>query len=295
MDAPGCGNFCVWAGCRVIIKAYAKINWTLNVLGERPDGYHELDMLMQSVELCDDVELLESDELTLAIAGPRGEGLSAGEDNLMLRAARLLLRETGARAGAALRLVKRAPMQAGMGGGSGDAAAVLAGLNELWRLGLTQGELSGLGVRLGADIPYCLSGGLCRVQGLGERVERLEGARVWELLVALPGRGLSTRDVFARSAACPRQDTLRAARALREGDWDWLERFTANDLERAACAMLPEVVECAALLRASGARFVRMTGSGSAVYGVYAPGDAQRALDKVRRRFGDSFVTRTRV
>lgn len=285
---------CAYGEGNMRINAYAKINWTLNVVGRRPDGYHELDMLMQDVELCDVVELSEAEGLTLAIDGPRGGGLSAGADNLMLRAARLLREETGVRAGANMRLTKRVPMQAGMGGGSGDAAAVLRGLNDMWRTGLSLDELCALGMRLGADIPYCLTGGLCRVRGVGERIERLPGAPELELLVAMPARGLSTRDVFALSRACPRQDTLRAAQALRAGDWDWLEQFTANDLESAACQLLPEVGRCVELMRGCGARFARMTGSGSAVYGVFGRGEAEAALARVRAEYADCFVTRTR-
>lgn len=275
----------------MLIKAYAKINWNLNVLGELPGGYHELDMLMQSVELCDDVELLEDDNLSLEIAG--ADGLSAGEDNLMLRAARLMREHTGVERGVRMRLAKRIPMQAGMGGGSSDAAAVLRGLNEMWSAALGEDELRALGLKLGADVPYCLTGGLCRARGLGERLCREQDAPEVQLIVAMPARGLSTAEVFRRCKSGCEQDAGRALEALRARGWAWLDAHTANDLQAPACELRPEIAECISFMRECGADFARMTGSGSAVYGVFETESAERALERVRAVYPECWLTRT--
>lgn len=140
------------------VVARAKINWTLDIVGKREDGYHLMDMLMQPVELADELTLEKTENgLTLTVSGyPR---VKAGPDNLALRAAQALQAQTGYRGGASIHLHKRIPVGAGLGGGSADAAGVLAGLNRLWETGLTQQELEALGLRLGADVPFCLRGG----------------------------------------------------------------------------------------------------------------------------------------
>ena len=150
------------------VVARAKINWTLDIVGKREDGYHLMDMLMQPVELADELTLEKTENgLTLTVSGyPR---VKAGPDNLALRAAQALQAQTGYRGGASIHLHKRIPVGAGLGGGSADAAGVLAGLNRLWETGLTQQELEALGLRLGADVPFCLRGGLQRAQGVGEK------------------------------------------------------------------------------------------------------------------------------
>ena len=151
------------------VVARAKINWTLDIVGKREDGYHLMDMLMQPVELADELTLEKTENgLTLTVSGyPR---VKAGPDNLALRAAQALQAQTGYRGGASIHLHKRIPVGAGLGGGSADAAGVLAGLNRLWETGLTQPELEALGLRLGADVPFCLRGGLQRAQGVGEKL-----------------------------------------------------------------------------------------------------------------------------
>ena len=142
------------------IQAHAKINWTLDAVGKRPDGYHELDMLMQSVSLHDTLTMQEADSLVLMLS--QGARVPDDGNNLVLRAARRLMEATGVERGAIMTLQKRIPVAAGMGGGSADAAAVLVGLNRLWRLGLKQTELEEIGLSIGADVPFCVRGGLVR-------------------------------------------------------------------------------------------------------------------------------------
>lgn len=265
--------------------AYAKINWTLDILGTRGDGYHLMDMLMQTVSLCDLLWLEEADGLTLEGARDGAEqkrpedGLSSGEvlfdeSNLVYRAAALLRKRCGVARGARMRLVKRIPSGAGMGGGSADAAAALRGLNALWGLGLSRGELAALGLELGADVPFLVHGGLARVGGIGEEIAPLLPApEIW-LVLLQPCGGLSTREVFSAFDACDpaalaRPDTAAAQSALLRGDVSALGRAMGNVLEGVSASARPALQEAMRALEAAGAERAMMTGSGSVVYGAF--------------------------
>jgi 4-diphosphocytidyl-2-C-methyl-D-erythritol kinase len=251
------------------VEAHAKINWALWITRRRPDGYHELDMLMQRIALSDRLAFEDADELALTVDGcPSGD-----ENNLVLRAARALREETGVRRGAHIFLEKRIPVRAGLGGGSADCAATLRTLNALWGLGLPDGALLKIGLKLGADVPYCLTGGLCRVRGIGERVERLPGGPRVFLALSRQADGLSTGDVFHAwddSPVFPPSDPLGAVEALCSGDFDRLRGAARNALTGPAASLMPEISEKIWLLYASGARFAQMSGSGSTVYGVFS-------------------------
>ena len=175
-------------------RANAKINWSLSVLGVRPDGYHELDMLMQSVSLHDTLAFEESDGLSLSVDG---RPAAWDEKNLVCRAASLLRARCGQTRGVRVSLVKRIPAMAGLGGGSADGAATLLALNRLWELNLPMTELLSLGLSLGADFPFCLTGGLQRVRGVGELLQPLDAPSSPGLLLVMPDEGLSTGAVFS--------------------------------------------------------------------------------------------------
>ena len=252
------------------VEARAKINWTLDITGQREDGYHLLDMLMQPITLSDTVTLEPSDALTLTVAG--NPLIPADERNLAYRAAAALKEATGYSGGAAIHVEKRIPAGAGMGGGSADAAAVLAGLNRLWSLGLTQAELERIGLSLGADVPFCLRGGLTRTTGIGEEMRAIPCGRDYELLVVLPSSGLSTREVFQayhEQGKVKRPDTDAAERALAAGRLPQLIRCLGNVLQPVSEAMEPDIREAVACLLRNGAAAASMTGSGVAVFGVY--------------------------
>ena len=270
------------------LPARAKINWALNITGRRPDGYHLLDMLMQTISLEDELTLEEADELSLTVIDRRGDAGSAvpvpaGADNLVLKAARALKALTGTTNGARLTLVKRVPAQAGLGGGSADCAAALTGLNAFWGLGLSPEALMALGAQLGADVPFCLTGGLARVQGIGEQVTPLGFAPQAPLVLLKPRGGLSTPEVYRRfDAGFPGgpADIPGLIDALRQGDLPAVARLTGNALAAPAIEALPEIETALGDLRGAGADVAFMTGSGSAVVGVFS-GDAaaRRAAD----------------
>ena len=281
----------------MLLEACAKINWSLDITGVREDGYHLMDMLMQPVSLADTVRLLPAEELNLITAGD--PLLRADERHLALRAARLLREETGCRAGAEITVWKRIPVGAGMGGGSADAAAVLVGLNRLWGTGLSGTELEALGLRLGADVPFCIRGGLTRTRGIGEQLENCPCGRLFSLLVIQPCRGLSTRDVFRlwkEDAGQRRPDTANAARALAEGDISLLQRSLGNVLQNVSVTLRPEIGRAIQKLREAGADLALMTGSGSAVFGVFrTPARARAAFVSLSSVWRKTFLCRTQT
>jgi 4-diphosphocytidyl-2-C-methyl-D-erythritol kinase len=272
------------------LEAHAKINWALWITGRRPDGYHELDMLMQPVALCDRLAFDESDELTLLVDGAPSED----PNNLVLRAARALREHAGVRRGARVSLIKRIPARAGLGGGSADCAATLRALNALWALDLSEEVLNAIGLSLGADVPYCLTGGFCRVRGIGECVERLSGGPRVHLALIRLGDGLSTADVFRawdETPVFPPMNPTQAAEAIRSGDYDRLRGAARNALTAPAASLLPRIPEKIQQLYAFGALYAQMSGSGSAVYGVFSSvHEARRAAEMLGK---SAIVTET--
>ena len=277
------------------VEARAKINWTLDITGVRSDGYHLMDMLMQPVTLSDTVTLEKAETITLTTGGT--PLIPANEKNLAYRAAAALKEETGYSGGAAIHVEKRIPAGAGMGGGSADAAAVLCGLNELWELGLSQEALERIGLTLGADVPFCLRGGLARTTGIGEIMESLPCAKRYELVVIQPCEGLSTGAVFKayhEQAAIQCPDTDAAQRALKAGNTTLLSRSLGNVLQSVSEVMRPEISEAISALEQHGALAALMTGSGSAVFGVYEDaGAADGAYEGLRARWDRVWRCRT--
>ena len=272
------------------LEAHAKINWALWVTARRPDGYHELDMLMQRIALCDRLKVEEAEETALYVDGEP----SADQGNLVLRAARALRDETGVGRGAHIFLEKRIPARAGLGGGSADCAAALTALNRLWGLGLSDRSLQAIGLRLGADVPYCLAGGLCRVRGIGEAVQCLPEGPKLHLAMERLGGGLSTADVFRawdEDPSFPPADAPGALAALLSGDFDGLRALAHNALTAPAARLMPEIPEKIEALYAEGARYAQMSGSGSTVYGVFARRDEAARAGRILGK--NAIVTET--
>ena len=279
----------------MLLKARAKINWTLDIVGQRADGYHLMDMLMQPVTLADDVVLLPADEITLTTGG--SPLLPADEKHLAYRAAMALKRHTGYSGGAAIHVEKRIPVGAGMGGGSADAAAVLVGLNRLWGLNLSTEALEAIGLTLGADVPFCIRGGLTRTTGIGEVMADLPCGKTWPLVVIQPCEGLSTKEIFTayhEGVVDVRPDNDAAARALAAGDEASLSAAMANVMQPVSEERRPGIAEAIRALEAQGAFAARMTGSGSAVFGAFADAaSAAKAYEALRARWERTFLCET--
>lgn len=276
------------------VLARAKINWSLDILGKRPDGYHVMDMLMSSVDLADEMTMELADTLSLSVSG--NDAISS-TDNLVLKAARALQTEAKCGKGAVVTLKKHVPAGAGMGGGSADAAAALIGLNELWQTGLSLAQLISLGATIGADVPFMLQGGFARVGGIGEVLHAVQPAPIVPLVIIQPCKPLSTADVFRLydSLACvhhPKTD--EALLALQAKDFTKLAASSGNVLQQAVETAKPQIVEAIAALSACGAQFAMMTGSGSAVYGAFDnENEAKSAYYRLHKRWRRTFYTHT--
>ncbi len=266
------------------LEAYAKINWSLDIVGVREDGYHLMDMVMQPVSLADEITLTPSREMKITTGGPVRS--RADETNLAIRAARALQEASGTKMSVAIHVYKRIPVGAGMGGGSADAAAVLFGLNRLWQTHFSDGQLEKIGLSLGADVPFCLRGGLTRTTGIGEIMENHICKSNFWLLIVQPCRGLSTKDIFSlwKQNDINRPDTQNVLAALENGHPEQLARSIGNVLEPVSAQICPEIRKAKEALLSSGARSALMTGSGSAVFGLFrSKAEAEKAADSMLR------------
>lgn len=300
---------------RLALAAPAKLNLGLRVVGRRPDGYHELESVFVPLDLADeiDVAVSDGDEVRLELVRGEAPGVDAvpeGETNLAVRAARALLGAAGARAAVHLRLTKRIPAGAGLGGGSSDAGAVLRALAALLPLphGIDAARLEALALDLGADVPFFLDPRPAFVEGVGERRTPLPGWPALGVLLAHPGTPLDTGAVFRARAASgaaltpPRAgSTILRLRALRGASpAELVEALRAeaglrNDLEGSAVRLVPALAELREEVEATGARATGMSGSGPVVFGLFA--DVRQAREAARRmgarREGRTWVAAT--
>ena len=279
----------------MLLRAYAKINWSLDITGVREDGYHFMDMVMQPVSLYDEIDLRPDRSLFITTGGwPR---CRADESNLAWRAADLLRKETGYSGGASIHVHKSIPIGAGMGGGSADAAAVLFGLNRLWNTGLSREDLERLGLQLGADIPFALRGGLARTRGIGEDLQNHPCLYHYWLVLWQPCAGLSTGRVFSlwkASPALPRPDIEKNLEALGKGDFTSLCASLGNVLQPISASLCPEIGEACSRLTGLGAAAALMTGSGSAVFGLFrGEAAAKKAFDSLSKAEKSVFLAHT--
>ena len=275
------------------MPARAKINITLDVLGLRPDGFHEVEMIMQSVDLHDTVRVScrQDSRIVLRSDDPR---VPRGEDNLMVRAAQRLRQEAGVPWGAFLELDKNIPLEAGLAGGSTDAAAVLMLLNRLWGLHWPLDRLMELGADLGSDVPFCLLGGTALASGRGERVEPLPPLTGLQILLVKPPFGVSTAEIYTAFDSLSGQGSIRASRRLmKSGLAKGLLDLFHNDLQEVTVRLYPEVGRLIGRMTSLGGHGV-MTGSGPTVMGLFAqPADLQRAREVFALEYPETFVVRT--
>lgn len=277
------------------MNAYAKINLGLDVIGRLPNGYHEVKMIMQSVGICDELTF-EKQPAGITVTTDSGE-LPTDENNLIYKAAKLLLDTFDVKEGVRIHLTKRIPIAAGMAGGSTDAAATLKAVNQLFRLGRTKEELMELGVKIGADVPYCILGGTALAEGIGERLTPLPPLPACYLLVAKPGINVSTKYVYTTLDAAPipsHPDIDGMVDAIFAGD---LERITArlgNVLETVTAPAHPIILEIKKKFLELGSAGVLMSGSGPTVFGIFPDKEeAERAFTSMKQSnlAGQVFLT----
>ena len=267
----------------VTIEAFAKINLTLRVLGKRSDGFHEVRTVLQTIDLSDHL-------VCVAQPGPfhlrcKAAGVPEDRTNLVWRAADALWRADG-RSGEPrdVRIVvkKRIPPRAGLGGGSSDAAAALVALTHLWNLNMSHQGLAHVAASLGADVPFFLRGGVALGVGRGDEIYPLADLPRWWVLIATPPFGISTVEAYGWSDAFDRPSPLPVALPDPRLKDTWLGRLPTlhNDLEAAAASRHPEIARTVAALRQQGAILAAMSGSGSAVFGLFATGQAASAAGR---------------
>ena len=273
--------------------ARAKINWALNITGRRADGYHLLDMLMQGIDLCDEIAFEPAAALSLSV---NGAAPAEPQANLVVRAANALNACAGTNFGARIELTKHIPEGGGLGGGSADCALALRALNRMWGLGLPGEKLMEIGAKLGADVPFCLAGGLARVRGIGEVIDPVPGAPEIPLVLVCPGGGLSTAAVFRLwdegGYPAVRLDAAALADAVVRRDLAAVDELCANALTAPAVSLMPRIGEAMDALRRLGAGAAFMTGSGSTVVGAF---DGESAARAAAERLPGSILTRTRT
>lgn len=264
-------------------KAFAKINLGLDVIRKRADGYHEVRMIMQTVQLCDQIRIYTTDKKII-----RGKSslpwLPVNENNLVYKAAKLMTEEFGIEKGVFIKLEKKIPTAAGLAGGSSDAAAVMRAMNRMMGLGVPKEELMRHAVKIGADVPYCIMGGTALAEGIGEELTPLARMpRCW-ILLAKPNISVSTKFVYTNLKAdqlSVHPDIDGQIKALEQGDLRTLARKMENVLETVTVTAYPVIEEIKQKMMQLGALKAMMSGSGPTVFGVFE--DEERARTAYRK------------
>lgn len=275
----------------VTVLAPAKLNLSLDVVGTLPNGYHDLDMVMQTIDLYERLELRRSQYLNLRMPG---SFVPVNDKNTAVKAAIAFFNYTGLLAGVDITIHKKVPVRAGMAGGSADAAGVLVGLNELYGARLSMSELCAIGAGVGADVPFALMGGTCRVRGVGDLIKPLPPCPDCWFVVVMPSVGISTPEAFQRydqmgSPVHPDCDKQEAA--VRADDLSGVCAAAGNALEH--CSGATETPSICALLNENGALTSLMTGSGAAVFGVFEQEEqAKAAADALRGEYKQVYLAR---
>lgn len=277
----------------MIERAYAKLNLSLDVLRKNPDGYHDLRMVMQSVEFGDDLDVELTEDGSFAIVSGRAY-LPCDDRNLSMKAAKLFLEGTGL--GARIHTVKRTPVCAGMGGGSSDAAAVLRALNKLTGGKRSYEELCEMGLKIGSDVPFCIRGGTALAEGRGEILTPLSPLPDCAIVICKPAFAISTPELFGKVDARKsriRPDTPGILAALEKADLPGVARRMYNVFEDVLTRREDEVFTIKSELLSRGAIGAAMTGTGSAVFGLFEDENtAQAAYENLSLQYKECFLTR---
>lgn len=267
------------------LKAYAKINLGLDVLRKREDGYHEVKMVMQTIDMFDKVELRRVRKPGIFVQ-TNLKYLPTNQDNLVYKAAKLFMEEYKLAGGVEINLKKYIPVAAGMAGGSSDAATVLYGMNKLYELKLSLDELMRLGVKIGADVPFCIMRGTALAEGIGEKLTRLPAAPDCHILIAKPPFSVSTKWVYGNLKANELEehpDIDKLIEALTAKDLKGMTQYMGNVLETVTETEYPQITEIKRLMTEAGALRSLMSGSGPAVFGLFEDREvAEKAFKEIQ-------------
>ena len=278
---------------KIELKAYGKINLGLDVIRKRPDGYHDLDMIMQMVDVYDDIVITKNKTGKIELKTDT-EVLSNGKDNLAYMAAKMLMDEFDIKEGLTMNLEKFIPVAAGMAGGSSDAAAAFVGVNRLFGLGLSEEELMKRAVKVGADVPYCVMRGTALAEGIGEKLTRLPRVPYCYVLVGKPGVNVSTKTAYENlkldDPAVVHPDIDGMVTAVRNGDLDGMISRMGNVFEPGIISKYPVIQEIKDLMESNGARKAMMSGSGPTVFGIF---DDKEKMDRAAAVLRESRLAKT--
>lgn len=254
---------------KLLVKAPAKINLSLDVLNKRPDGYHEVEMIMTTIDLADRLELTleENDEIKIISLN---RFVPDDQRNLAYQAARLLKDKFDVKKGVTIKIEKNIPVAAGLAGGSSDAAAVLRGLNKLWNLGLCIDTLAEIGAEIGSDVSFCVYGGTALATGRGEIIKELPAPPICWVVLAKPFIGVSTADIYKRLdvSKIKHPDTKKMIQSIYDGSYSYMCQNVGNVLEDVTLNLYSEVAQIKEQMKKFGADAVLMSGSGPTVFGL---------------------------
>ncbi len=277
---------------RITVNAPAKINIFLDILRKLDNGYHSLFMVMQTVGLCDNVTLKKAESgILLTCSDP---DIPVNEKNTAYKAAEAFFEYTGIESGIEIDIEKNIPHEAGLAGGSADAAAVLRGMNELFDTKLTAGELCSLGLKVGSDVPFCTVGGTCIVQNTGGIISQLKPLKKCFVLLVKPDRGVSTAKAYADAdeVYLYHPDSVRMMDCCEKGDFEGICKYAGNVFEQVV--EVPERVEIKRVMRLHNASLAQMSGSGPTVFGLFDnKADAESAAEELGEKYGKVFITET--
>lgn len=271
------------------VKAYAKINLGLDVVQKLPNGYHEVRMIMQTIDIYDELTIEKANE-GIYLTTDSGE-LPTDENNLIYRAARLMQQTYQIESGVRIHLRKTIPVAAGMAGGSSDAAATMKGMNQLFRLGLSIPELMDLSVRIGADVPYCILGGTALAEGIGEKLTTLPAAPPCHVLIAKPDINVSTKYVYEHldSAGIRHHPDIDGmVSAIQNGSLPGILERLENVLEAVTIPLHPVIADLKSQMLKLGAEGSLMSGSGPTVFGIFT--DRKKAADAYKQLLSENSV-----
>lgn len=281
----------------VLVKAPAKLNLTLDILGRLENGYHDMDMIMQTVDLYEKIIITRKTGISVRCIGNDGEpmdGIPTDRHNTAFKAAMLFFEIADIAGGAEIAITKTVPVKAGMGGASADAAGVLVGLNSLYGNPLSEKRLIQAAAEVGADVPFALIGGTARVTGFGEKVERLRNMPECFFTVVMPSQGVSTAEAFAKydeAGINEHADTENALKQLENNNIAGFAKYQKNVMQK--CCAVPQADYYCGLLKDNGAYSALMTGSGAAVYGVFADElSANAAASLIKRENENVYVVK---
>jgi len=279
------------------LKSRAKVNLSIDVLGKREDGYHLVEMIMQTIDLYDKLKITEIEENSILIKS-NSLDIPLNEDNIMYKAVNLLKNQFNIEKGIEISIEKNIPVAAGMAGGSSNAAAVLVGLNKLWNLGLSENELKDIGLKLGADVPFCITGGSALAEGIGEKLTNIKGLpEDLNILVCKPNIFVSTKEVYQSlnmDKVKRRPKNKELIDALQKEDVKFISENMVNVLEEVTSLKYSEIGQIEDIMIKNKALGSMMSGSGPTVFGLFDNKDcAIKAKKDLQAKYNQVYLVKS--